>query len=407
MEYPHVPVDLADILSAQSIMNDPYPAFHHLRTRNPFCWDKKTGVGFITSYQDSVAVLRDQRFAAQMSVDGMLQAPAEHLAPFRSSIETMEQIVLLRENRDHARLRALFSTILGAHSVERLRPCMQATADRLLDHLIPQESMELLRDFAYPFAGGVLAHILGVPEEDHQKVIAWSCHIERLLVENPHPLPLTLRWTEEMSNLITLYRCLMEKRLIHAEDDFFQDMVVACTRGKKLSKDELVSNFVFLLFAGVPPAAQMIGKAFSLLLRHPEQAQFVRDNPSLCAPALEELLRFDGPIVHAQRFAKEDLELRGRPVQAGQCIMVCLSAANRDPSQFADPDRLDIGRERKQHLAFGHGARFCLGALLARAIVDIGLQTLLRRLPHPRLVSEQPDPLKMTRYLKELTITYK
>lgn len=406
MKHARPPIDLATVLRAECLMHNPYPLFQRLRETAPFCWDETLQIGMATGYRECMALLHDRRFSPQIGLRQALNIPESALSPFALSLQTMAHMMFLQENDNHTRLRTLFGSPFTRASVEKLRLPLQLFAHSLLDQAAARGRIELLQEFAYPFVGGALAGILGVPRRDHGQVIRWACNIERLLVESPHPLPQAVGWLTELAAFVAYVRELLVQRQRIPGQDFLQQLITAYQQEKQSDEDEILSNIVFLLFAGIAPTAQMIGKGFALLLRHPAQQQWLVQTPVGIKPAVEEILRFDGPLVNVLRFAREDLTWGNRRLAGGQCIMVCLAAANRDPTRFFSPERFDLQRTEQQHLAFGHGAYFCAGALLARTLIEVALCSLLRHLSRPLIVQEEPEAVTMTRYLKTLAVAF-
>ena len=200
----------------------------------------------------------------------------------------------------------------------------------------------------------------------------------------------------------------MADRRASPRDDLLTAMARAEEQGDRLNEAELFANAVLLLNAGHETTTNLIGNGAWALLRHRDQMLRLREDPSLAPTAIEELLRFDGPVQFTSRLLKEDMTVGGKSLKAGQLALLLLGAANRDPAQFADPDRLDVSRADNKHVAFGLGPHFCLGAPLARLEGRIVLQTLLRRLPGLRLAGAEPeyrDNFNL-RGLKALSVTW-
>ncbi|HEU5376497.1 MAG TPA: cytochrome P450 [Ktedonobacteraceae bacterium] len=406
MQHSGLPIDLSTILHPESIMHNPFPAFHSLRENKPLYWDEETQSGIATGYEACIAVLRSPHFCTRIDVAQALSAPAHVLAPFSQTLTTMSHMLVLHDPPLHTHLRSYFSSAFTHSNVEVLRPQMQLLAEQLLDALVKHNQAEILHDFAYPFVGKMMASILGIPQEDCEQIITWSCDIEQLLVESSHSLEQITQWLPELAELIEYLRHRSTQQQHYAPGDFFQSLVAAWQQEQQLDRDDVLSNIVFLLLASIAATAQLIGKAFYTLLCHPEQYQLLQAHPHLITPALEELLRFDGPIVYTQRLARTDFELYNQQIKAGQSVLVCLAAANRDPAQFSYPDRLDICRTKKQNLGFGYGIHACLAAYLARTMAEIAISSMLRRFAHPNIVKVEREPLRVMRYLKKLTIAF-
>src|SRR5205823_3893529 len=194
-----------------------------------------------------------------------------------------------------------------------------------------------------------------------------------------------------MGELREYFRGIVAQRRAEPRDDLITALVRAQEDGDRLSEEELLANAVLLLSAGHETTTNLIGNGTLALLRHPDQAQRLRDDPALVPSAVEELLRYDSPVQFTSRLLRADVALGGQQLRAGQMALLLLGSANRDPEQFADPDRLDVGRPDNKHLAFGLGPHFCLGAPLARLEGRVVFETLLRRVPGLRLDGRPPE----------------
>ncbi|MFF4389589.1 cytochrome P450 [Streptomyces sp. NPDC001552] len=288
----------------------------------------------------------------------------------------------------HTRLRRLVAREFTARRVESLRPRVQQITDELLDAMAarPDRRADLIASFAVPLPMTVICELLGVPGLDRQRFRYWSGEIVAPL-DGVGAAP---RAVEEM----TAY--LLELVAAKAEDPG-EDLLSALIRtrdedGGRLSPDELIGMAFLLLVAGHETTVNLIGNGVRALLAHPGQLAALRADPDgLIDGAVEEMLRYDGPVQHATyRFAAADLELGGVTITAGSSVLVALAAADRDPARFAEPgpDVFDIRRTGPGHLAFGHGIHFCLGAPLARMEGRIAVRALLERFPD---LAEDPD----------------
>jgi cytochrome P450 len=277
--------------------------------------------------------------------------------------------------------------------VEGLRPRIQQIVDGLLARAREQGSMDLIEEFAYPIPVNVICEMLGVPVEDHERFKGWSLDIARGLdsILLPPDSDVPKRSAASRTALADYFRELIAKRRASPRADLLSGLIAAEEAGDKLSEHELLATCILLLIAGHETTVNLIGNGTLALLRHPDQLQRLRDNPGLIGTAVEELLRFDGPVQRTARIPSEDVVIDGRTIAKGEMVMPFIGAADRDPAQFADPDRLDIGRTDNRHVAFGLGIHFCLGAPLARVEGQIAINTLLQRLPKLALATEAPE----------------
>jgi cytochrome P450 len=230
--------------------------------------------------------------------------------------------------------------------------------------------------------------MLGVPVEDRDKFKAWTRDLARTL--DPILSPEILEAGDAATlAFIDYFKALVEKRRKDPQDDVLSALIAAEEQGDRLSEDELLATAILLLGAGHETTMNLIGNGLLALFRNPAQLEKLKADPTLIQSAVEEFLRFDGPVQMTARTALEPVEIGGRTIEKGQQAVIVLAAANRDPAQFADPDSLDIARKENPHIAFSHGIHYCVGAPLARAEAQIVFETLLRRMPKLRLQTEE------------------
>jgi cytochrome P450 len=380
-------LSLADVLRPEYIAN-PYPLYHQLRRDDPVRWDEGMSSWVLTRYADVVAALRDPRFSAERFMTDTSWVPQEWLETLGPPIHALTRQILFLDPPDHTRLRGLVVKAFTPRVVEALRPRIQRIVDELLDAVQAQGRMEFMRDFAYPMPAIVIAELLGVPLEDRNLFTKWSGDFGTLLEGSNLTFEGVAQALGGVSEFMEYFRQLIRQRRTAPRDDLLQAMIAAEEQGDKLSEEELLGNCVLLLAAGHGTTTYLISNGLFALLQHPEQLQQLRDNPTLVSSAVVELLRYDSPVQMTDRRAKEDLEIGGKRIQAGQGVVMSLGAANRDPAQFAEPDRLNLRRQENRHVAFGQGIHFCLGAALARAEAEIAFNTLLRRLREPHVEME-------------------
>jgi len=380
---------------------DPYPGLHALRAHDPVHFIDIPGLWFLTRYDDVVAALRDPRLSAERF---QLTLPEMQSSALISSLSTM---MLLRDPPHHTRLRALVSKAFTPRIVENLRPRIQEIVDRLIDAVQPAGRMELMQDLAAPLPVVVIAQLLGIPVEDRAQFKRWSDAL--LVIADGTLAPAGFADAERSAAEFKEYLGgIIARRRAHPADDMISGLLAAQEREDRLTADELFSTCVLLLIAGHETTSNLIGNGMLALLRHLDQLALLRDNPPLIRGAIEELLRYESPVQLTSRVAKEDFEIRDKHVCKGQEVCLGLAAANRDPEEFAEPDRLDITRADNQHVAFGHGLHFCLGAPLARLEGQIAILTLLRRLPGLRLATDAVEWREgiMMRSLKALPLRF-
>ncbi len=333
----------------------------------------------VTRFDDARVVLGDPRFSRAASL--------EHDQP-RVTPEAPPLGILDMDPPDHTRLRRLVAKAFTTRRVELLRPRIEEIAAGLLDGVRaagpPADLVEL---FAIPLPVAVICELLGVPYDDRDDFQTWS---EALLTTT------SLTDDQRMSylaNLATYMAGLIAQRRVKPTADLLSAMVQARDADDRLSEDELLFLAIGLLAAGHETTASQIPNFVYLLLTHPDQLALLRDHPELLPGGVEELMRYVPftAVSTIPRYASEDVELAGGVVRAGEPAIVSRSAANRDPSVFPDPERLDVTRTLASHFGFGYGAHHCLGAQLARVELQVALGTLLTGLPGLRLAATQNE----------------
>lgn len=292
----------------------------------------------------------------------------------------MNNHLLRLDPPDHTRLRRLVSAAFTRRRVEQLAPRVQRIADELLDAVGEAAEIDLIEAFAYPLPITVIGELLGVPSDRKVEFRSWSTTIVA------GSLATAPSWTAAATALIGYVRKLLTAKRAEPGDDLLSVLLQARDGSEQLSEDELTSMVFLLLIAGHETSVNLIGNGMHALLTHPDQLALLRAKPELLDEAVEELLRFDGPLQLATfRWTTEPVEIGPVVLPAGEIVLPGLLAANRDPSRIADPQGLDLGRPDNPHLTFGHGIHHCLGAPLARLEGRIALGSLLTRFPDLRL----------------------
>jgi cytochrome P450 len=289
--------------------------------------------------------------------------------------------MLVADPPDHTRLRSLVQKGFTPKMIEQLRPRIIAIVRELLDRIQQRGGeFDLIEDVAYPLPVVVIAELLGVPPEERRTFHAWSAALAASLdplVSNE----MMDRASAARDGLHDYLRSIIAERRREPRSDLISALVAVEERGDALSEPELVVMCTLLLIAGHETTVNLIGNGMLALLQHPDELQRLREDPQLIGTAVEELLRFDSPVQMTGRLVKEPLTIGGQAIQQGDFVLPLLGAANRDPLQFADPERLDLARNPNPHVGFGRGIHFCLGAPLARLEGAIAIGALVQRFP--------------------------
>lgn len=385
---PQVDFDFAD----PAFQANPYPVYARLREEEPLAFrqEDEFGCWWATRYEDVIAILRDPRFSSARQIEGLSEPGVPE--KFRRLGEMLSHMMLQKDDPDHMRLRGLVNRAFTPKVVESLRPRVETIVEHLLGVVMTrgQGEMDIIRDLATPLPVIVIAELLGVPTNDQVRFKKWSDDIAVVLdgsVRGPG-LPDAAQSAYELGEYL---RGVVAERRKQPRPDLISGMIAARDQKGALTDDELVANCVLILLAGHETTTNLIGNGALALLRHPDQMALLRDDPALAPGAVEECLRYDSPVQLTSREPLEDVTFRGFRFAKGVEIDVIFGAANRDAAKFEDPDRFDIRRDASGHMAFGHGAHFCLGATLARLEAAVALRGLAKRMPRLELVVAEPE----------------
>ncbi len=350
----------------------------------------------LTRYEDAVVVLRDaERFSSIVANATIEKLHAEargepiyHGKPqppdMRFALDAFfGRSLLFTDRPDHTRLRGLVNRTFTPRIVTEIRPRIERLVAELLDDIVGAGRIDFMSEFANALPATVIFELLQIPMERRDDFKRWSSGI--VVLFDPIRSPEAEEHARECARDMHLFfRDLFIERRKRSGDDIVSRLVALEGSGDSLDAAELLAMCMVLLAAGHETTTNLLGNGLYTLLENPDQLARLRANPDLVPSAVEELLRFESPVQGMPRVAMEDCEIGGRPVAAGDYVVVLVGAVNRDPAVFTDPDRLDIGRRDNRHLAFGFGSHFCLGAPLARAEAEIALREILRRAPNLR-----------------------
>jgi len=369
-------------ITSPAFKADPYPFYARMRAEAPvhqLTLPDKREAWLVVRYAEVAAVLNDERFIKDRFKTPELTAKQPWMP---KSFLPLTHNMLDQDPPDHTRLRSLVHKVFTPRLVEEMRRRVQSLTDEFLEAAKPTGKMDLIRDYALPLPSTIIAEMLGVPAEDRHRFHRWT---NSMVISDTSKLSL-LRALPAVLALLRYVRKIVKKRRSEPRDDLASALVRAEEAGDQLSEDELVAMIVLLLIAGHETTVNLIGNGTLALLEHPEQMDQLRKNPAMIQSAVEEMLRYDGPLAMAtERFASEDVSVSGVAIPRNALVFAVLGSANRDEQQFPNPDNLDLARADNKHVAFGLGIHYCLGAPLARLEGQIAINTLLQRAPALRL----------------------
>ena len=376
-----VQVDLED----PSVVANPYPWFEEWRAAGAPVFHQGLGMHLAATYADANAVLRSKSL-------GRIWTDRHPDDVWNTFNWLHSDSILESEPPKHTRLRALVAKAFTRGQIERMRPVVLRLTDELLDAAARKQALEgnfdLIADYAEPLPVAIIAELLGVPEDQRDNLRDWSQRIVRMYDYRRTPED-EAKAQLAADAFAEFMKRIVDERRAHPGDDLLTALAEVEAAGERLNERELIATAVLLLNAGHEASVNGFGNGFMQLFRHPDALAQMTANPyALADTAIEEMLRFDSPLQLFERTAKEDVEIGGVLVAKGAKIAALLGSANRDPQIFEGADRFDITRDPNNHIAFGAGIHFCLGAPLARLELSITVPRLLERLPQLHLVQE-------------------
>jgi cytochrome P450 len=360
---------------------NPYPLYHRLRSEAPFHWDFLLRGWFLTRYADVRAALVDPRLRTKNYPFDVSQLPPDLQDLLAPAVRVMNKGVLYNAASEHERLRRPMNRAFNPAVFERLRPEMEAFAHELLGKAARRRSMEVVRNYSEPLADHMIGELLGLPEA-HRAEFINDCDRLRNFTMEPRMGRETALKAKAAAKSFEAVRAKV-RTMISARQTNFSDDVIGQSFAVEANEvppteEEVLANCVFFLHAGARNMAASITNGVLTLLRHPEQFARLRDNPRSITIAAEELLRFETPVQVLIRGVPEEIEFAGRRIGPKQILILLVGAANRDPDQFTDPDRLDLTRNPNRHLSFGVGAHGCVGGWMARFGLAIAVGAILQ-----------------------------
>ncbi len=393
---PRLPDDpetvLVHLLDAELRGDDLYPLMHQLRTLAPVFKSENEAfqkAWVITRFVDDDTVVRAKTLSSDNRVLEIFRGGTE--GEEGAFFQVMKHLMKFLDPPDHARVRGLVARAFTPRSIEQLRPRIEEIVDARLDACFDAHRMDLVADFAFPIPVAVICELLGVPVEDVELFLTWSTDfaargdVSRLSPEREKA------GDEAAIGLRDYFKRLIRERRARPREDLISRLVAVADESRGLSEMELVGSMIILLQAGHETTVNLLGKTVLNLSRQPDVFRaFCERGPAVDAVACEEFLRFDTSVQITPKVATAEIAYHDRVIRPGDTVATFRGAVNRDPEQYAHPDRLDLDRVDMRHHSFGVGAYHCLGASLARAEIQIALRRLVTRIPNLAVETERP-----------------
>jgi cholest-4-en-3-one 26-monooxygenase len=373
-----------DIASAEIYTRGvPHDLYAQLRREAPVYWhEEPDGPGFwaVTKHRDVLDVSRDAAtFSSEVAGTQIMDLPRTDPRGSPDNLANMDP-------PRHSQYRALINQSFTPQGLKQVEEFVRESVTQLIDGAIAKGRFDFMGDFASRLPMGIILRMVGVPTEDQGQLARW---VGRLLVpDDPDYAATDAERAETWMQFMGYAHKLAAERRGTPQDDLLSRLMAAEVDGQRLTYDEFGMFFILLIAAGTHTTSLSLGSGILTLIQHPDQKKKLVEDPSRIDGAIDEMLRFNPPLLHFRRTATRDTEIRGRAIKKGQKVVVWYAAANRDEEVFADPDRFDIERTPNDHIAFGYGPHFCLGQALARMQLRIGLGECVRRMPDLKVDGE-------------------
>ncbi|WP_405132147.1 cytochrome P450 [Paenibacillus sp. FSL H8-0317] len=350
------------------------------------------GLWYIGGYETVNNYIADPRISHNTAQQyWAVQFSEQQLYGILEFIRLFSMWMSLQDGTSHIRYRKMLTQAFSV-SVKNLAPYIMDLIDDSLDEMEGKEEVDLIRDYAYPLPTKVIMKLLGLPEEQYERVAECADSLVHLFGS----MTVTYEDVTRAQNLLVLLTAyltdVIEERKIHPQEDFITYLIEATDDdGVHLTIEEIHAQCAMLLFAGHETTRNLIGNGMFTLMKHPEQLQKLKDSPGLIKSTIQEVLRYESPAQITVRTALEDMEILDQQIKKGELIMFCFGSANHDPRKFTDPHLFDIERNEARNLAFGVGIHSCIGAQLAMMETEIAMSRLIARYPHMEWIQDEPE----------------
>jgi cytochrome P450 len=374
------------------MLADPFPVYRRLQEEDPCHWSTTLKAWVLTRYDDVRRVCLDTGMSSDRLRPFFAALPPPEAARMTELAHVLTRWMVFRDPPDHTRVRRLVSRVFHVRSIQERRGSIERLTSWLLERLVGRGEFDFIAEFAGPLPALVIMDMLGVPRAELERLKRLSDEMA-LFVGSAREAPAKYARAEAATQeMAQLFRALADARRAAPRADLLSELVhLEDEDGDRLSEEELVATCVLLLFAGHETTTHHLANGLAALLRFPRELEKLRREPRLANAAVEELLRYDGPIGAQVRIVREAQHVHDRELRPGDRVFLMMNAANRDPRAYDDPDRLDLERRGPPHLTFGFGAHICLGFPLARAEGQIALSAVLARWRDIEAAGGQPE----------------
>jgi len=382
------------VVFSDEILQDPYPTYARLHEEGPLHHldvGSKFAVWSIISHAECSSIAKDPRLSAKRAQQMLLPLPISRQAEFSELARMFSLWLIFMDPPEHTRLRKLLNKGFSPAAIEGLRPQVEAIVDRMLKPLQHGSEVDLMREFANPMPVSIILEMLGIPQDLNETFVEWSRAIAVFRGSPDRTVEHARAAQDALIALTDFFRKTVAERRRNKGNDLISLLIDIEEEGEVLTEEELYAQCIALLFAGHETTRNLIGNGIYTLLKHPQQAAELRENPEMIRTAVEEILRFESPVQLTARVLKEEIEVCGQRIPKGWTILCMLGAANRDPKQFKEPNQLNLKRLNNQHLAFSAGPHFCIGSQLARLEGQIAILNLVQRFPKMKLTGPRPE----------------
>jgi cytochrome P450 len=379
-------------LFSPEFQRDPYPTYRrHLAGPALQPSDVRPGIWMVFGYEACARIVRDARLSSIRPASTLVTTGPDALDEFDDLVRHMQRWLLLKDAPIHTELRKRMNRGFSPAVIEKLGHKVEFIVEGLLDGMHGRDSVDLIKDYAYPLPVRVICELLGLHPELHARCVVLSNDIAVWFGDIRRP-PESARLAQQaIRELEGFFAAAIRERRGRHEDDLLSLLIESADEAGGMSEEDLYAQCVMLLFAGHETTRNLIGNGIYTLLKNPEVAEDLRRNDEMWHAAVEELLRFETPVQGFARTVPNDREIEGIPLAAGSSLVFMIGAAHRDPRQYPDPDRLNVRRLHNRHLAFGGDAHVCLGSTLARMEGRLSIRAVTRRFPSLRMIDAAPD----------------